>query len=354
MAKILVGGAGGAPSEGVIKSLQLAGYHVIGMGSDPTDLILSSAQKRYLVPRADSPEYEARLQEILDIESPDLVHFQNDLEVFHGSRMRQSIEFLSERVFMPEHNVIDAGVHKFETWRLFKRAGLAVPMNILIDSPVRLVEAFDALGDSEGRIWLRSVDIGGGGKGALPTSSYEMAKAWLEHYQGWGKFAAAEFLTGPSVTWSSIWYHGELVVAQGRSRLAWTHGDRTISGVTGVTKVGLTVSDTQVDDISIAAVRALSPTPHGIFSVDLTYDDAGIPNPTEINIARFFTTILFFTTAGLNLPKIYVDLALFGTRPEFQDILSPLPPDLVWFRGMDREPLLSNRASFDQWVNSIR
>ena len=52
MAKIMIGGAGGAPSEGVIYSLMRSNsHHIIGVGSDPSDLILSQAGEKYLVPR---------------------------------------------------------------------------------------------------------------------------------------------------------------------------------------------------------------------------------------------------------------------------------------------------------------
>ena len=50
MAKIMIAGAGGAPSEGVIKSI-LRGHrqeNVLGIGSEPTDLVLSSAEKKFL------------------------------------------------------------------------------------------------------------------------------------------------------------------------------------------------------------------------------------------------------------------------------------------------------------------
>ncbi len=52
MSKILIAGAGGAPSEGVINSL-LRGQKaetVIGMGSEPSDLVLSQADKNFYVP----------------------------------------------------------------------------------------------------------------------------------------------------------------------------------------------------------------------------------------------------------------------------------------------------------------
>ena len=92
-----------------------------------------------------------------------------------------------------------------------------------------------------------------GGKGALPTSDYTFAKSWIKHHDGWGDFIAAEMLTPKTVTWLSIWYQGELILAQTRARDGWTHGNRAISGVTGVTKIGVTCSDRQVTEIAAAS-----------------------------------------------------------------------------------------------------
>ena len=147
-------------------------------------------------------------------------------------------------------------------------------------------------------------------------------------------------LTPETVTWLSIWHRGELVVAQTRERRGWTHGNRSISGVTGVTKVGVTCESDEVNRIAIAAVQAVSAKPHGIFGVDMAYDQDGVPNPTEINISRFFTTVLFFTEAGLNLPEIFKDIALYGEFPQLQKPVNPLPNGLLWLRGMDVAPRL--------------
>ncbi len=48
----------------------------------------------------------------------------------------------------------------------------------------------------------------------------------------------------------------------------------------------------------------------------MTYDRNDAVRATEINIGRFFTTIHFFTQAGLNMPEIFMKLA-FG---------EPVPP----------------------------
>lgn len=352
MSKILIAGAGGAPSEGVINSILRGSKQetVIGMGSEPTDLVLSAAQKKYFVPYANVPEYKSRLLQILNTEKPDLVHFQNDLEIFHASLIRDEIMAAGAKVFMPPHEVIDTCVHKFKSYLAFKAAGVPVPENRMIYNEEDLRVAFAKLGDENGKIWLRNSSIGGGGKGAIPTSDFFMAKAWIDHYKGWGDFVAASMLTSNTVTWLSIWHDGELVVAQSRERRGWTHGNRSISGVTGVTKVGVTCANDEVTRIAIEAIKAVSAKPHGIFGVDMAYDKDGVPNPTEINISRFFTTVLFFTMAGLNMPEIFKDIALYGEFPELNKKINPLPNGLLWLRGMDVAPRLMTQDAIKQEI----
>lgn len=350
MPKILIAGAGGAPSEGVINSI-LRGRKqetVIGMGSEPTDLVMSAASKKFFVPYANAPEYKGRLLQILNAEKPDLVHFQNDLEIFHASLIREEIRATGTKIFMPEHEVIDTCVHKYKSYLAFKSAGVVVPKNIMVHNEDDLRAAFAELADENGRIWLRTSSIGGGGKGAIPTADFAMAKAWIDHYQGWGDFVAAKMLTSSTVTWLSIWHEGELVVAQSRERRGWTHGNRSISGVTGVTKVGVTCDNEEVTRVAIEAIKAVSAKPHGIFGVDMAYDKNGVPNPTEINISRFFTTVLFFTEAGLNLPEIFKNIALYDELPKFEKKINPLPNGLLWLRGMDVSPRLITEEMIKQ------
>lgn len=354
MKKILIAGAGGAPSEGVIKSLQKCKNETIyGMGSEPTDLILSNAEKKFYLPYADTPEYKSELLKLLKAEKPALLHFQNDLEIFHASQFRDEILETGTKLFMPDHDVIDTCVHKYKSYLAFKKAGVAVPENKIINNEDDLKAAFSELGDSNGKIWLRASSIGGGGKGAIPTSNFSMAKAWIDHYNGWGDFIAAEMLTPETVTWLSIWHEGELVVAQTRARRGWTHGNRSISGVTGVTRVGVTCTDSQVTDIATRTVKAVSDKPHGIFGVDMAYDKNGIPNPTEINISRFFTTVQFFTEAGLNMPEIFKDIALYGKFPNLNKKVNPLPNDLLWLRGMDTPPRLITNEEIEAGITFL-
>lgn len=352
MTKILIAGAGGAPSEGVINSLLKSkkGEIIIGMGSEPTDLILSSASKKYYVPYANDPKYKDNLIKILNKEKPDLIHFQNDLEVYHASLIRDEIHKYGTKTFMPKHEVIETCVDKYKSYLKFRDAGLKVPRNILINNEIDLKKAFSELKDESGKIWLRSSAIGGGGKGAVPTNDYNFAKGWIERYNGWGDFVAAEILTPETVTWLSIWYEGELIVAQTRTRKGWIHGNRSVSGVTGVTKVGQTYSNKIVDDIAIRAIKSVSDKPQGIFGVDMAYDKNGVPNPTEINISRFFTTVLFFTEAGLNMPEIFKNIVLYNEFPTIEKKINPLPDNLFWLRGMDAKPKLMTKQDIENEV----
>jgi hypothetical protein len=354
MAKILIAGAGGTPSENVIRSLQECEKReeIIGMGSEMTDLVLSGALRKYLVPYAVEPTYKEKLLSLIKMEKPDLVHFQNDIEIREASKYREDITDLGTKIFMPAHEVIENCVDKEKSYKIWHNEGLIVPKTKIIRDQKDLKEAFDKLGNSSGIIWLRAT-VGGGGKGALPTNDFQFAKLWIDRFNGWGQFTAAELLTEKTVTWLSIWHEGELVVAQTRRRKAWNFGNRTLSGVTGITRVGETYSCDTVNKVAVDSIKCIDAKPHGIYGVDMTYDSNGFPNPTEINISRFFTTVYFFTKAGLNMPKIFKDIILYNEFPSLEKKINPLPDGLLWIRSMDKEALLITEKELKQKIQIV-
>jgi carbamoyl-phosphate synthase large subunit len=64
-------------------------------------------------------------------------------------------------------------------------------------------------------------------------------------------------------------------------------------------------------------------------------DRSGTPRVTEINAGRFFTTSNFFAYAGLNMPWIYLQLAMGGRPPAGLPRTAPLPAGLWWVRNPD-------------------
>ena len=194
---------------------------------------------------------------------------------------------------MPSKEVIEICVDKSKSSMIWAMEGIKIPKTVLVNNENDLKSAFEKLGNKEGKIWIRAAE-GGGGRGALPIDNYDFAKIWIDRFDGWGNFTAAELLGPNTITWLSIWYEGELVVAQTRKRNSWNFGDRTLSGVTGITRVGETCSDETVNKVALDSILSIDKRPHGIYAVDMTYDFNGFPNPTEINISRFFTTVYFF------------------------------------------------------------
>jgi carbamoyl-phosphate synthase large subunit len=337
---VLLGGAGGAASLGFARSLRASdeSYYLIGTNSSAADLLLSNTDEQHLVPLATSPEYPDALFRLLNRTRPDFVHVQPDPEVFRLSLLRHVVRGAGAAYLLPDHEAIVTCQDKWRSYEAWRAADLPLPATRLLEGADDLEHAFRELGDE---LWLREIH-GAGGAGSLRTSARDLARAWIEARGGWGRFTAAECLTERSVTWQSIWYQGELVVAQTRRRLRWAYGANAPTGVSGITGVGETCSDERVDEVAERAIRAVTAKPHGIFGVDLTYDRAGEPCPTEINVGRFFTTHEFFTRAGLNMPEICVRLALQGERPQLERHVNPLPDGLVWVRCMDVEPVLSN------------
>lgn len=68
------------------------------MGSVPTDLVLSSAVRKYVVPYANDSRYKEELLKVLNTEHPDLIHFQNDLEIYYASLLRNDIQAKKTRI----------------------------------------------------------------------------------------------------------------------------------------------------------------------------------------------------------------------------------------------------------------
>ena len=349
MSRIYIGGAGGAPSNGFIRSLRESSRedYLIGGSSTASDLFLADVNEIHVVPTALEDNYKNIVIPLLEKTKPDFIHLQNDFEIRALSHLREKFDEIGISYYMPSKEVIDNCIDKLKSYEIWESGGVRVPETLILKSPDDLKKAFNLLGE---KIWIRAIE-GAGGLGALPTDNYEFARTWIDHYHGWGKFTASKLLGKDTVTWLSIWHEGELVVAQTRKRLCWNFGNRTLSGVTGITGVGQTCSDPVIDRLAEDAIMVMDARPHGIYGVDMTYGFDGVAYVTEINISRFFTTHYFFTKAGLNMPEIFCNIALNNEFPSLEKKINPLPDDLLWIRGMDVEPVLITLSELEALVS---
>lgn len=352
MRRILVTGAGGSPSVNFTRSLRRGSdeYYIVGTDADKYYLQRAEVDKKYLAPLAKDPKYIDFLNYIIGKENIEFVHAQNDVEVAFLSENREKI---NAKTLFPKKETVRILQDKFESFKVWEDAGIKVPNTVIIDRKTDLEALLSSFG---GSMWIRATS-GAGGRGSLPVHDVATAKNWLDFHEkngAWdGNFTASELLEPETVTWMSIWKDGKLVVAQGRKRLYWELAKISPSGVTGATGTGLTYSDPELDKIAESAVLAIDKTPDGLFGVDMAYDKNGTPNPTEINIGRFFTTHQFFTDAGLNMPEIFIKLGFGEQIKGIEQVKNPLSDGLVWIRGMDFEPVLSDEKTVQRSVDEM-
>lgn len=342
MRRILVTAAGGAPAINFTRSLRDAkdDYFLLGVDANPYTINRAETDAKELCPKATDENYIPYLNFLIEKYDIELIHAQPDIEVGVISANRDKLKC---KTFLPDPETVDILRDKFRSYDMWQKNNVPVPQTILINNEDDLKKSYELFGED---IWLREIQ-GAAGKGSFSGPQYKEALQHIENAQGWGRFTAAERLTPRTVTWMSIYYKGKLIVAQTRERLYWEHSNRTQSGVTGITGTGKTVSDPKIDEVSIQSIFAIDKEPHGIFSVDMTYDNKGVPKLTEINIGKFFTTHYFFTKAGINFPEIFVKLA-FDESVDYNQVINPLPDGLNWIRGMDIEPVLISDSEIEK------
>ena len=339
MKRILVTGAGGSPAVNFTRSIRKAPEEFYIVGTDASKYYLHRAEvdKKYLVPTVSDPQYLDVINKIIEEESIEFLHAQNDAEVNFLSENREKI---NAKTLFPDKETVKVCQDKFLSFEKWEEAGIKVPKTYILKTKEDVEKALKTLG---GEMWIRATS-GAGGRGSLPVSDIETAVNWLDFQEGWdGTFTASELLRPDTVTWMSIWHEGELVLAQGRKRLFWELGKISPSGVTGATGGGETVTDPELDEIARRTVLAIDSKPEGLFGVDMAYDKNGVPNPTEINIGRFFTTHQFFTELGVNMPYVFTKLAYGVEPPEFEKRINPAKDNMIWIRGIDFEPVLVSR-----------
>jgi len=230
---------------------------------------------------------------------------------------------------------------KWATWQALASLGCPVPDTLL----VRDRHDLGAMLARHGRIWLRR-RLGSAGAGSVATASHSFATAWVEEHSGWGDFTAAECLSARTATFSGLWWEGELVRSQLRERIGWGYSEMAVSGVTGITGAQRTIDDPSLHELAVVAIRASCTRPHGAIGVDFTYDANERPKITEIQPARFYTSIHFMARLGLNFAADYCALVCDGRAALGPPQLNPCPPDVYWVKGVERLPKLLTANEF--------
>lgn len=350
MTTVLLLGAGGSAASNFHDALRKSGrpYRVVGADCSAVRLHLSDADERLVIGRAGSPGYLEALTAIVERFGVDLVHPQPDPDVRMVGALRDQ---LKARTFLPSQPALELAGEKGAFSRVMAEAGVTTPASRCFLDREDVCRGTAELLASHERVWVRA-RVGAGSRASLPVRSPQQAVAWVDWWTAErglaaSDFMASEFLPGREFAYESVWLEGELIGGQARERLEYLYGHLTPSGQTSTPAVARTVREPRVDVLAQHAVRALDPSPQGVYCVDIKEDDEGQPRVTEVNAGRFFTTSNFFASAGLNLPDLYVQCAM-GERP-VPSGSSPLPPDLYWIRMVDMGYRLVSGDELDSW-----
>jgi biotin carboxylase len=332
MKTVLVTGAGGSASHNFVECLRMAPhkYRIVGTDINPYHIQLTKLDAKYLVPYASDPNYLQRLEEIIVKEGVDFVHPQPDSEVLALAGKK-----LPATTYLPSKEVIGLCHDKSRTNRVLGEAGVPVPVSFQVQDERAAADVMRQLGS---KMWLRAVN-GAGSRAALPVTDAKEVAGWIDYWQknkgiGYKDFMLSEYLPGDDFAWTSLWKDGQLIVSQGRKRIWYLYGFLSPAGISSTPSVAVTINRKDVNEIGTAAVLAVDKKPNGVYCVDMKCNDKGIPNVTEINAGRFFTTTNFYAYAGVNFPYAYLQAGLGFELPHY-DIYDPIPAGAYWIRMVD-------------------
>lgn len=337
--RLLITGGGTGPTGSLIRSLRTGhlSYFIVGCHDDRFVLKKSSADRNYLTPASDHPQFAAALRDIIDTERIELLVPNSDRDVRTVSTLRDQ---LACRVFLPTKAVVELCQDKYELAAFLRSRDLPAPLTLPVTDLAEIDDLFRMLAGHR-TVWCR-IRHGTGSVGAIPVRNAEQARAWISYWAEMrdvapAAFTLSEFLPGRDFTCESLWKDGELVLVKTAERLSYFGGAERPSGTSSNAALAKTIFEPRVVDVCMATVRALDPSASGLFSIDLKENSRGAPCVTEINIGRVLSTTTMFDLVGRhNMALTYVRLGLgepVDVRGDYD-----AAPDYYFVRDIDTHP----------------
>jgi glutathione synthase/RimK-type ligase-like ATP-grasp enzyme len=353
-ARLLFTNAGNAPSNNLARSMRAGADSpfIVGCNDDQFALKKSDADRNYVIPPADHPEWSEVLRWIVKTERLDLIIPTIDADVEHLSRARKK---LGEYLFLPSTSVLDLCRDKYRLIAMLRRNGIDAPESYPVRDLKQVTKIFQQL--KGGRpLWCR-VRSGAGALGALPVRTPEQARSWIRYWKEMRgvpvtAFVLSEYLPGRDFGCQSVWKDGKLVLIKTYERLSYIGMGSQPAQVSSVAALAKTVVESKVVDTCVRAIKLLDAKVSGVFSVDLKEDARGIPCVTEIGVGRFSSATNIFDLVGKhNMAKTFVQLAR-GAPVKIEDSYDAV---LDWYmlRDLDGPPRIFHASQFsDNIVNT--
>lgn len=350
-ARLLFTNAGHAPSNNLARSLRRGGepVFIVGCNDDQFTLKKSDADRHYLVPPVNHPEWPRALRRIIETERLDLIVPTVDSDPDSLSRVRKQ---LREYLFLPRASVLEICRDKSRLITLLRANDVDAPAGYQVKDLRHITRIFQQL---RGRpLWCRVRD-GAGALGALPVRTPEQARSWIRYWKEMrgvpvSSFMLSEYLPGRDFGCQSLWKDGELVLIKTYERLSYLGTGSQPAEVSSVAALAKTVFEPKVVDTCIRAIKLLDAKVSGVFSVDLKANARGVPCITEINAGRFSSATNIFDLVGKhNMAANYVRLAQ-GVPVDIEESYDAAP-DWYMLRGIDGPPCIFHASEFSDNIN---
>lgn len=260
------------------KALALEG-RIVALDIDPLAPALQLADRPYIVPRLDSPDYIPTLVEICRREQIGLIFPLIDPDIPVLARHRTEIEATGARLaVVPETSVATVN-DKWLTTQFFQDLGLPTPRSWLPEQLDPTRAAYPLFVKPRG---------GSAAQNAFKVRDAREAGFFLDYVS---EPIIQEFLPGPEITNDVICdLHGDVLAVVSRRRIEVRWGE--------VAK-GVTICDPQITDACVKIAQALPAI--GPITVQCLMKD-GVPHFTEIN-ARLGGGVPLGIAAGADSPR---------------------------------------------------
>lgn len=284
---VLLTGAGGPAISGMISVLRRWGHRIVAVDMLPFASGFYLADKAYVVPPGNAPEFLPRLEEICAAEEVDAVVSVVDEELPHMLQL----EGRGIAVIQPRLEFVELCLDKLRCMHELRQAGLNAPQTWMVD---------DLPDDAPYPLFVKP-RVGRGSRGCGKVESPAELRAFLAaSAYAPSQLLAQSYVVGTEYTVSVIvWRDGEV---QGVV-------PKQIISKVGVTKAAVTRRNAKIEALCTAIQERFHAD--GPFNVQLVLDRDGEPWPFEIN-PRFSTSITLTNAAGADELGGLVSQALLG------------------------------------------
>ena len=309
-----VGNDGFVAVHSALKAFYGEAITIIGCDIRPEAYGLYLADKGYLVPERDNPDFSEKLMKILRQEKCSVIYPLSTFDQEYFAAHRRFFEGNGIRVVVSDLCSVSTANDKLKLYELCRQAGIRVAAYVALREPSSLDIALQQLGYPKLPVIFKlSRSTAGRGLAIIrrggsifesihrsngpPHMSAEELSQTLAH-MGWSSGILCEYLPGNEYSIDVLSWKGESLVSVVRKRYASSGGLALDAEV---------VDDPQVRRLAETVVRELKLSYTN--NVQVRRNSQNLPCLMEVN-PRIPGTIGLTVQAGVNMPALALELAL--------------------------------------------